>query len=102
MHSVITSVTVEADGPDHLLIGWALEGPDHGVEVAVGPRPDRIDHGGSVVVAPGPRSLRVARPASTRVYVSVAAAGAGSGLVAAERRVPPSKGPSTSVISAAT
>ena len=69
------------------LIGWQLAGPDHGVEVAVGPRPDLIDHSRAVIVPPGRRSLELDRPPSARLYVSVSPADGGSGLLAAERRV---------------
>ena len=86
MHPVVTAVDVERNDRGHLLIRWELTGPDHGVDVAVGPRPDLIDHSRSTSVRPGQRSLDIERP-STRVYVSVAPAGGGSGMVAAERRV---------------
>ena len=87
MHAVVTAVNVELRDEGRLTIGWELVGADHGVEVAVGPRPDLIDHSCSVAVPAGQRSLEIERPASTRVYVSVAPAGGGSGVVAAERRV---------------
>ncbi|HEX6658483.1 MAG TPA: hypothetical protein VF065_10405, partial [Ilumatobacter sp.] len=88
MHSIVTDVTVERDDQGGLVVEWTIEGPDRGVEVAAGPRPDRIDHARAVAVAPGQRSLHVEKPASTRSYFSVSPAGGGSGLVAAERRVP--------------
>ena len=88
MHSVVTDVSVESsDHGRRLVIGWQLAGPDRGVEVAVGPRPDLIDHSRAVIVPPGRRSLDVDRPPSARVYVSVSPAGGGSGLLAGERRV---------------
>jgi len=88
VHSIVTDVNVERDELGGLVVTWTIEGPDRGVEVASGPRPDRIDHARAVSVAPGQRSLHVEGPASTRSYFSVSPAGGGSGLVAAERRVP--------------
>jgi protein-tyrosine phosphatase len=88
VHTAVTAVMVTGDGADHLVVAWELEGPDRGVDVAVGPQPDRIDHSQPVTVPAGQSSLRLDRPASTRVFVSVSPAGSGSGLVVAERRVP--------------
>ena len=84
---MVTDVSVETGADGRLIIGWVLAGSDRGVDVAVGPRPDLIDHAGAVNVASGQRSLHVDRPQSTRVYVSVSPTGGGSGLVGAERRV---------------
>ena len=87
VRSVVTDVSVERGEDGRLLVAWTLDGPDRGVEVAIGPRPDRIDHDRPTVVAAGRRSVRVDRTGSGRSYVSVSPAGGGSGLVAAERRV---------------
>ncbi|MET0460084.1 MAG: tyrosine-protein phosphatase [Ilumatobacteraceae bacterium] len=87
MPSVVTDVSVERSDDGRLVIGWALTGPDVGVDVAMGSRPDLIDHGHAVTVAAGERSVHVAHPPGARAYVSVSPSDGGSGLVGAERRV---------------
>ncbi len=88
MHSVVTDVGVESDEPGKLTISWTLDGPDDGVDIAVGSRPDRIDHAHPLVVPIGQRNVQIDRPGSPQVYVSVSPTGGGSALVAAERRIP--------------
>jgi protein-tyrosine phosphatase len=78
---------VEPDGPGALRVAWELEGGDEGVDVAVGPTPDRIDHVHAISVESGASSTRLSGLVPGRRYVSVAPRGGGSAAVGAERRL---------------
>lgn len=83
---MIVHVDVRGDGKGALDVSWEQAG-DGPVEVAVGPTPDQVDHGHPVAFVDGSSvSLRDLGPG--RHYVSVAPAGGGSAVVAAERLVP--------------
>jgi protein-tyrosine phosphatase len=86
--SVVTRVVVDADEPDLLVVSWELEGPDEGVEIAVGPTPEAIDHVHALGVGPGTTSARLRGLPAGQRYVSVAAPGTGGAVVAGLRRVP--------------
>jgi protein-tyrosine phosphatase len=87
MSSVVTSASVEAGRSGRVVVRWELAGPDHGVLVALGGRPDLVDHTAALHVAAGQRSVELKRPAVTHVYAAVSPSARGSGLLAAERRV---------------
>jgi protein-tyrosine phosphatase len=85
MDPVVVQVSVEGDGGGNLRVRWQLDGAGP-VEVAVGPTPEAIDHASPVAVVDGTDVLlRGLGPG--RHYVSVAPAGSGSAVVAAERLV---------------
>jgi len=88
MTSAVVGVTVEPDGPGSLVVTWQVDGPDVAVDVSVGPTPEAIDHDHNVTVSAGVGYARLEGLPPGRHYVSVARAGAGPGVVAAERRVP--------------
>jgi protein-tyrosine phosphatase len=84
--TVLSDVTVDRDEAGVLVVSWTTpEGV--AVDVAVGSSPDPAAHG---VVAAGTTasSLRLDDVGAERLYVSLTAAGDGSTVVAAERRVP--------------
>jgi protein-tyrosine phosphatase len=87
MHTTVAAVTVQRVSPDEIQITWLLEGPDAPVEVAVGTRPDVIDHQHAARVEAGTSSIVVPVSGRMRPYVSVAPAGGGSAVVGAERLV---------------
>ena len=87
MPSIVTHVQVDRGSDGHLVASWDIEGSDDcDVIVAVGDRPDRIDHSASVTVGAGTRTLTLTSPLR-RAFVSVSPAGGGSAMVAAERRL---------------
>jgi protein-tyrosine phosphatase len=86
MEPVVVHVTVEGDGRGTLEVAWELEG-DGAVEVAVGPTPEAVDHGHPLAVVEGERRVELRDLGPGRHYVSVAPAGGGSAVVAAERLV---------------
>ncbi|MBW8825483.1 MAG: tyrosine-protein phosphatase [Acidobacteria bacterium] len=88
MDGAVAEVTVEPDGAGALLVAWQIEGPDIAVDVSAGPTPEAVDHAHSVTVRAGTHSVRLDGLGPGRHYVSVAPAGSGPGLVAAERRLP--------------
>ncbi len=69
-----------------LAVSWELagEGP---VELAVGPRPDAINHDQPAARVEGATGVTLRHPRPGRHYVSVAPAGGGTAVVAAERLV---------------
>ncbi len=83
----VLHVEVTGDGQGGLDVSWEQAGSGP-VEIAVGPAPEAIDHDHPVArVGDGARaSLTGLGPG--RHYVSVAPAGGGSAVVAAERRLP--------------
>ena len=87
MDSVVRAASIEGGAPERVVVRWELDGADHGVLVALGARPDLVDHADAVAVAAGERSVELERPAVTQVYAAVSPAAGGSGLLAAERRV---------------
>lgn len=75
-------------GPDGaLLVRWTLDGDPAAVEVASGPGPQRVDHRHHATVPADDREITLPGPAGARTFVSVAPAGGGSAVVAADRRV---------------
>jgi protein-tyrosine phosphatase len=87
MSTAITAVTVERVSPEEIGIAWAVDGPDTAVDVAIGSRPDAIDHEKSVRVEAGVATVVLPVAGRRRPYVSVAPANGGSALVGAERLV---------------
>ena len=83
---MIQHVEVRGDGRGALDVSWEQAG-DGPVDVAVGPTPDHIDHGRPVAVVEG-SSVSLSDLGAGRHYVSVAPAGGGSAVVAAERLLP--------------
>ena len=86
MQPTVTDVAVEGDGEGCLVVSWVLEG-EGGVDVAVGPTPETVDHAHAVSVPAGQTSTRLTDLGPGRHYVSVSPAGGGPALVAAERLV---------------
>jgi protein-tyrosine phosphatase len=103
MNATVTDAALESDG-NALVVRWSFVGdetagpgavtdvtpaapPDVGVDIAVGPSPDAIDHVHSLTVAPGLRSARIEGVGTGRLYVSVAPHGGGGAVVVGERRV---------------
>ena len=84
---MVTAASVEPGADGRVAVSWEVTGADHGVLVAVGPRPDRLDHAGAVAIPAGQRSVELSRPVATQVYAAVSPATGGSGLLAAERRL---------------
>lgn len=86
MEPVVVHVSVEGDGQGALTVSWELRdgGP---VEVAVGPTPEAIDHARPAAVVDGDDHVVLGDLGAGRHYVSVAPAGGGPGVVAAERLV---------------
>jgi protein-tyrosine phosphatase len=87
MEPVVVHVTADGDGRGALEVRWELSGAGP-VEIAVGPTPDAVDHAHPVAVVEDGASVTLHDLGPGRHYVSVAPAGGGSGVVAAERRVP--------------
>jgi protein-tyrosine phosphatase len=87
MEPVVVQVAVSGDGRGDLEVRWELQG-DGPVDVAVGPTPESIDHAHPVAVVADATSVVLHDLGPGRHYVSVAPAGAGSAVVAAERLVP--------------
>jgi protein-tyrosine phosphatase len=85
MDPVVVHVSVDGDGGGDLLVRWELDGAGP-VEVAVGPTPETIDHTTPVAVVEGSEVV-LQGLGRGRHYVSVAPAGGGSAVVAAERLV---------------
>src|SRR5690242_9221954 len=86
MEPVVVRVAVEGDGRGDLEVVWELDG-EGPVEVAVGPTPDTIDHANPRAVVRDADRVVLRDLGPGRHYVSVAPAGGGSGVVAAERLV---------------
>lgn len=86
MAPTVVQVLVEGDGEGNLTVEWEQDG-EGPVEVAVGPTPDAIDHTRPVAVVADGRQVELAGLGRGRHYVSVAPAGGGSAVVAAERLV---------------
>jgi protein-tyrosine phosphatase len=84
----VTDVAVVRDRAGDLSVSWELEGDDAGVDVAIGPTPESIDHDHALTVAAGQRSARLTDLAPGRHYISVSPHGGGAAMVAAERRLP--------------
>jgi protein-tyrosine phosphatase len=87
MDAAVVQVAVTGDGRGNLEVSWSLEGGGP-VEVAVGPTPESIDHGAPRAVVADADRVVLSDLGPGRHYVSVAPAGGGSGVVAAERLVP--------------
>lgn len=83
----MTEVAVEGDGEGCLAVSWTVDGGDTGVDVAVGPTPDHVDHRHAVAVPAGQTATRLSGLGPGRHYVSVSPTGGGSAIVAAERLV---------------
>jgi protein-tyrosine phosphatase len=86
MSAVVRHVAVEGDGRGNLEVSWELDGGGP-VEVAVGPTPEAIDHASPRAVVDDGDRVVLHELGPGRHYVSVAPAGGGSGVVAAERLV---------------
>jgi protein-tyrosine phosphatase len=79
-------VRVEADG---LAVSWTLgQGGAGPVDVCVGPTPEGIDHAHPVATVDEGSEVRLRGLGPGRHYVSVAPAGGGPAVVAADRRIP--------------
>jgi protein-tyrosine phosphatase len=85
----VTDAVLESDATG-LLVRWALDGDDLGVDIAVGSSPEAIDHVHTLTAAAGERSARIDDRGSGngRHFVSVSPHGGGGAVVAAERRLP--------------
>ena len=82
----VLDVEVMGSEDGSLKVSWELAG-DGPVEVAVGPRPDEIDHDHPVARVEGATCVSIGGLQPGRNYVSVAPVGGGSAVVAAERLV---------------
>lgn len=87
MPSAVAGVQVVRDARGGLEVSWDLAGGGP-VEVAVGPAPGLIDHGHPAARVEGATRVTLRGLGPGRHYVSVAPAGGGSAVVAAERLVP--------------
>jgi len=83
----VLRVQVHHDDHGGLEVSWELDGPPAAVDVAVGPTPDHIDHVHAVAVGAGSVSTRLTGLGPGRHFVSVSVHGAGSAVVAADRRL---------------
>jgi len=79
-------VEVSGDGHGSLEVAWELVGGGP-VEIAVGPTPETVDHEHPVAVVADADRLSLDGLGPGRHYISVAPAGGGSAVVAAERLV---------------
>jgi protein-tyrosine phosphatase len=80
----VLSAEIAGDGHGGLEVSWELAG-DGPVEIAVGPSPESIDHDHPVARVEAGTRISLRGLGSGRHYVSVAPAGGGSAVVAAER-----------------
>lgn len=97
---MVVDVVVTGDGRGHVEVAWRTTA-DVAVEVAVGPTPEAVDHADPRTVPAGTTRTVLEDLGPGRHYVSVAPAGGGSAVVAAERLVR-LEGTRNSVTSAAT
>jgi protein-tyrosine phosphatase len=84
---LVSAVAVEGDGEGCLLVSWVADRPID-VDVAVGPTPEAVDHTHARRVPAAEQRVRLEGLGPGRHYVSVAPAGEGGAVVAAERLVP--------------
>lgn len=82
----VLHVEVVGDGRGGLDVSWEQAG-DGPVEIAVGPAPESIDHDHPVALVGDATRVSLPGLGPGRHYVSVAPAGGGSAVVAAERRL---------------
>lgn len=87
MGTVVLAVDVVRDGTGVLGVSWEVTGAGP-VEVAVGPTPESVDHRHPVARVDGETRLSLAELGPGRHYVSVAPAGGGASVLAAERVLP--------------
>jgi len=86
MDPVVVHAEVAGNGQGTLDVAWDLVGGGT-VEIAVGPTPETIDHDHPVARVEGAARVTLDDLGPGRHYVSVAPAGGGSAVVAAERLV---------------
>lgn len=87
MHASLISARADTDPSGLLRLWWVLGGPPCAVDIAVGSTPDHIDHQHVVTVPAGQTTWSLDRPASARVFVSVAPHGGGPAVVTCDRRI---------------
>ena len=85
--TVVLAVDVVREGTGVLEVSWEVAGAGP-VELAVGPTPEAIDHGRPVARVDGARRMSLSGLGPGRHYVSVAPAGGGAPVLAAERVMP--------------
>lgn len=87
MGTVVLAVDVVRDGAGVLGVSWEAAGAGP-VEVAVGPTPDAARHALPLALVEGANRMSLPGLGPGRHYVSVAPAGGGTALLAAERVMP--------------
>lgn len=87
MDSVVISAQADTEPDGSLMVSWLLEGKPSGVDIAIGPTPDHLDHRHEVTVPAGQSCWRLTRPPGGRLFVSVAPHGSGPAVVTTDRRI---------------
>ncbi len=84
---VVTTVTFERDQRRRAVVSWTAEGTCDRVDIAWASTPEAIDHRHALTVDAGGRSVVLDEVPAGPVFVSVAPAGGGGGVVAGERNL---------------